>query len=143
MTTVLEVTVVGTPAPQGSKQGFIRGGRVALVESSKAVAPWREAIVTAAVEAARATEWTPPVTASVHVTFYLRRPPSAPKRRTLPNVKPDLDKLVRATFDALTTAGVVTDDATICELHAHKVYALAGQPTGATIFLADADGWPS
>ncbi len=35
------------------------------------------------------------------------RPVSAPKRCTRPDRRPDLDKLVRSTLDALTTAGAI------------------------------------
>ena len=40
--------VYGQPAPQGSKR-HVGGGR--MIESSKAVAPWREAVKWAAIEA--------------------------------------------------------------------------------------------
>jgi crossover junction endodeoxyribonuclease RusA len=138
---LLEVRVVGVPAPQGSKRGFAQGGRVRLVEASKAVAPWRADVVAAVLSAMQGSGWTPPAQVTVSIDFMLRRPPSAPKRRVLPCVKPDLDKLVRSTFDALTTSGVVTDDATICELHARKLYAAPGDPTGAVIQIADALTW--
>lgn len=39
--TGLAFTVIGTPAPQGSKR-HVGGGR--MVESSKAVAPWRDSV---------------------------------------------------------------------------------------------------
>lgn len=40
----------------------------------------------------------------------------APKRRkTFPSRKPDIDKLLRSTLDALTEAGVFTDDARVVE----------------------------
>jgi crossover junction endodeoxyribonuclease RusA len=128
----LRVTVIGTPAPQGSKRHV--GGGV-MVESSKAVAPWRDAVAYAACLAANQAEpWVPeegPV--AVVVTFWLTRPKSAPKRRTLPDRKPDLDKLARSTLDALTTAGVIVDDARIVELTCRKLYATEGFPTGALI----------
>lgn len=142
---MLTINVVGTPAPQGSKQGFVRGGRAVLVESSKAVAPWRQDVTAAARAAAEATpDWSPPDAVTVHVDFLLKRPPSVSlRRRPLPSVKPDLDKLVRSTFDALTTSGVIRDDANVCELVARKLYAETGQPTGAVIRLTDALAWPS
>jgi crossover junction endodeoxyribonuclease RusA len=142
---MLTIFVTGTPAPQGSKAGYVRGGRAVLVESSKAVKPWRQDVVAAARAAAEATpEWVPPEAVTVHVDFLIRRPASvSERRRPLPSVKPDLDKLVRSTFDALTTSGVLNDDAQVCELVARKLYAEPGQPTGATIRLADALAWPA
>jgi crossover junction endodeoxyribonuclease RusA len=57
------------------------------------------------------------------MVFTLPKPKSAPKtRRTLPDRKPDIDKLVRSTCDALTTAGVYEDDARIVSLTASKVF---------------------
>ncbi len=56
------------------------------------------------------------------VTFVLPRPKSAPKRRIWPEVKPDLDKLVRALCDALTQCGAWGDDAQLIHLTATKRY---------------------
>lgn len=55
--------------------------------------------------------------------YYLPRPKSAnPKRRVNPNRKPDLDKLERATHDALTDSGLIDDDSIICDSSSHKRY---------------------
>jgi crossover junction endodeoxyribonuclease RusA len=59
---------------------------------------------------------------TMSVTFVLPRPKSAPKRRIWPEVKPDLDKLVRALCDALTQCGAWGDDAQLIHLHATKRY---------------------
>lgn len=57
----------------------------------------------------------------VAVTFVLRRPKSAPPGRTRPVCKPDLDKLTRATMDALT--GVLyVDDCQVVDDEHHKIY---------------------
>lgn len=58
----------------------------------------------------------------MQLRFYLPKPKSAPKRRrTWPDKKPDLDKLIRAVGDALT--GVIyTDDARIVTITASKDY---------------------
>lgn len=61
---------------------------------------------------------------TVVIDFYLPRPASAPKHRTLPDRRPDLDKLIRSTLDALTTAGAIEDDARVVEVIARKHYAL-------------------
>ena len=106
------VTIVayGTPAPQGSKRHV---GRGVMVESSKAVKPWREAVKTAALEV---MDGRPALDGPLRVSmvFTVRKPTSAPKsRRTWPDRTPDLSKLCRATEDALTEAGVWTDDARV------------------------------
>ncbi len=109
--------VVGEPAPMGSKK-HVGGGR--MVESSKKVAPWRTDVANAA-SAFRPPE---PLDGPLRATmvFTLRRPKSAPKRRRHPDTKPDLDKLVRATCDALTTASIWADDARLVNLAAQKVW---------------------
>lgn len=111
----------GIPAPQGSKR-HVGGGR--MIESSKKVAPWREDVRNSAELAAAEQGWEAPEgPVAVDVTFWLPRPKSHPKtRRTWPTTKPDVDKLLRSTCDALTSAGVIADDARIVDLDAHKRY---------------------
>ena len=134
--------VNGTPAPQGSKR-HVGGGR--MVESSRAVGPWREAVRAEAQREANRLGWfetacfeTVPV--SVVLVFILPRPkshftskgaltksaPAYPRR-------PDLDKLVRAVLDGLTAGGVVADDSQVTSLDAAKVYASNGQIPGVVI----------
>lgn len=113
---MLEITVIGTPGPQGSKR-HVGNGR--MIESSKKVKPWREAVVWAAREVGG--KITGPVVAEM--IFTLPKPKSAPKnRRTWPDRKPDIDKLIRSTCDALTTAGTYEDDARIVWIAARKVF---------------------
>jgi Holliday junction resolvase RusA-like endonuclease len=120
----IRIVVRGSPAPQGSKKfvGTTKQGRGIMVESSAKVKPWRLDVKDAAqfVMAGRA----PLDGALVAVmTFTLPKPSSAPKtRRTWPCRKPDASKLARSTEDALTDAGVWTDDARVVWLVSHKVY---------------------
>ncbi len=116
---MLDITVIGTPAPQGSKNHF---GKGRLVESSKKVKPWREAVVWAARQVLHERDRiSGPV--GVDIVFTVAKPKSAPKKRkTWPDRKPDLDKLIRSTADALVTAGAIDDDARIICLSAQKVY---------------------
>lgn len=144
MTSTLIFRVIGAPGPQGSKSAIVRGGRAIMREASKKVRPWRQDVVDAAHAAAVAEGWTPPAEAFVTVTFWFRRPKThygtgrnagvlKANAPTYHRGKPDVDKLQRSTFDALTTAAVITDDATVVHVIATKRYAGAGQPTGATI----------
>jgi len=112
---VLEIKVIGTPAPQGSKRHV---GRGILIESSAKVKPWREAVVWAARESGGKV----PGPVVVDLTFTLQRPKSRPKRDIWPDRKPDLDKLTRSTLDALTTAGAIEDDARVVGLIVWKTY---------------------
>ncbi len=130
---MIEITVYGTPAPQGSKRFLgIKGGRGILVESSKAVKPWREAVKWAALTAKNGA---PPIPGPVRVEmiFTITKPKSAPKgRRTFPDKKPDLSKLVRSTEDALVDAGVIQDDARIIDCLSSKVFPGEGASSLAT-----------
>lgn len=129
----MTITVYGIPAPQGSKRHI---GRGVMIESSKKVKPWREAVKWAAIESMdkSALEFGG---AAVHVRvdFYLPKPKSA-KKTALPTKKPDLDKLIRSTMDALTDAGVWCDDSQVLSVWARKHYAEA-RAAGAEIEVTD------
>lgn len=122
LTLAYRIAVYGMPAPQGSKR-HVGGGR--MIESSKKVAPWREAVKAVAV-AARERVGQPPIDAPIvcRMIFTMPKPDSAPKRRrTWPMRTPDLSKLQRSTEDALTDAGIWKDDARVIEYgRAAKVY---------------------
>lgn len=112
----MRIVVYGSPAAQGSKRFVgVHGGRGVMVESSKKVKPWRQDVKAAAIEArAGAAALDGPLVCSM--VFTMPKPASAPKkRRTWPDKKPDVSKLVRSTEDALVEAGVIADDARIVE----------------------------
>ncbi|MFJ2477060.1 RusA family crossover junction endodeoxyribonuclease [Streptomyces sp. NPDC087659] len=127
------LTVYGLPAPQGSKS-HVGGGR--MVESSKYVKPWREAVKWSARDwLDHADDWARldgPLSLSLAFTFarpkghyrtgrnaHLLRD-AAPSR---PLGYPDLSKLIRSTEDALTEAGVWADDSRVVDVVASKFYA--------------------
>lgn len=119
------VRVRGLPAPQGSKRHV---GHGVMVESSKAVAPWREAVVAACIEQGIA-DLHMLGAIEVRIDFLMPRPKShylSKGLRTdapfLVSRKPDIDKLARSTLDAITQAGVIADDAQIAVLSAVKHY---------------------
>lgn len=140
----LTFEVIGTPAPQGSKRHV---GNGIMVESSAKVKPWRHDVALAATAAAEGTGWTAPDgPLSIRVRFLLRRPTghygtgkNADRLRASaplwPGVKPDLDKLVRSTLDALTTSGVIGDDSRVVRLTASKDYAAKDEATGAVVVV--------
>jgi len=121
--TPVTITVYGMPGPQGSKayKGQSKKGHAILVESSKKVKPWRQAVVAACVDAGiNGRKLEGPL--CLHVWFTLPRPASAPKRVKQPAKKPDLSKLIRSTEDALTDAGVWIDDAQAVVIMAVKTF---------------------
>ena len=98
----------GIPAPQGSKSHV---GNGVMVESSKKVKPWREAVKAAAEGAGPKLDG--PL--QVYMVFTLPRPKSAPKSYVSPSKTPDLSKLARSTEDAITEIGLWADDARVAE----------------------------
>jgi len=133
---VIHFTVPGIAAPQGSKKAFrTKGGRIALVESSPNVKPYRASVASAAY-AAGAKVLHGPI--FITVVFQFVRPKShytakGALRDAAPrNVgKPDIDKLCRAVLDALTGIAYA-DDSQVVALDASKVYG----PTASTeIFI--------
>lgn len=133
--TQLRFFVPGVPAPQGSKKHV---GRGILIESSKKLGPWRDEIVRIAQRAAETDGWVSPGAVHVRTIFWLVRPRSVSlSRRPRPTVKPDLDKLVRAAFDALTIARVISDDAAVVTLTAAKVYCGPTDMPGVQVTICD------
>jgi crossover junction endodeoxyribonuclease RusA len=133
-----EITVRGIPAPQGSKTQW-------GAESSKKVRPWREAVRGKAQDALDNGEQPIAGPVAVRIAFYLPRPKShyytgkraGVLRDDAPDYcdkRPDVDKLVRSTLDALTSAGAYADDARVARLIVDKKY---GSDTfvGAVIML--------
>lgn len=130
---IIRLQVSGQPAPQGSKR-YVGKGR--MVEMSKKVRPWRDAVCMAASsamhEAGISTSLAVPI--ALQIVFLMPRPKchygkgthagmvkaSAPR---VPASAPDLDKLVRSTCDALTDAGIWKDDSQVVSLYAMKVFA--------------------
>ena len=94
-----------------------------MFESNNKLKPWRETMSNAL------TAWTATFSGAwepfdgplfVDVTFHMPQP-KRPKY-SLPAVKPDCDKLERALGDAMTTSGLIRDDARITTWHARKRY---------------------
>jgi len=93
-----------------------------MVEASRAVGPWREAV---RAETQRVMGSAAPLAGpvSVRIGFWLPRPRSLPKSVLWPAKRPDLDKLTRAVLDGLTDGGAWGDDGQVVSLLASKEFA--------------------
>lgn len=121
---MIELTVHGIPAPQGSKTPW-------GTEANPNTRPWRAAV---AAEAAQAMNDRPLLAGplALEVFFVFPRPKShyrsgrhahdlKPTAPVYHSSKPDTDKLLRAIGDSLTGT-VVRDDAQLAHVRATKVY---------------------
>jgi Holliday junction resolvase RusA-like endonuclease len=140
-------TVIGTPAPKGSSRAVMRGKRAILIPSDTDAGKerqrsWSSAVMHAAHEAcgdiARPLFRASPL--RIELVFVFARPSghytkSGMLKRSAPlapAVKPDIDKVVRCTLDALT--GVVfDDDSRVVRLIASKAYAHPNEAPGAMV----------
>jgi crossover junction endodeoxyribonuclease RusA len=147
MTAELRFRVTGEPGAQGSKTAFrSKTGKTILTESSKKVKPWRQDVVAAAEKAAAEQGWQPLPQVRAVIVFGFRRPKShyrtgrnasilRDNAPTWHSNRPDGDKLLRSTLDALATAGVLGDDSRVVEMTAYKIWVHREQPTGALVVL--------
>ena len=122
MSKTITFTVLGQPQPQGSVRAFMVGGKPHLTSDNAKMKPWRQMVgVMALAERPTQDVWAPkhaPV--RVRLAFFLKAPA---KKRLLPAVKPDLDKLCRAALDSMT--GILwVDDGQVVELYARKLYGI-------------------
>lgn len=127
------VTVPGRPAPQGSKK---TGAHGQMRESSVYLPAWRNAIKEAVYTQYKAMGIEPadlPLfrgAVAMGATFWVA---------TAPHDPPDLDKLLRGLWDALTQARVWEDDGRVVEiLFASKQAAIL--ETGASLRVVGAGG---
>lgn len=125
----LVISVTGRPAPKGSKQ---TGAAGQLREQSAYLPAWSAAVKRATYRAYKAAGVDPSALPLLHgsvaiaITFRLD-----PSRRV--DAPPDLDKLLRSTWDALTAARVWEDDGRAVHVVADKRHAADGETTGADI----------
>ena len=146
----LVLFVPGQAVPQGSKTALISKstGRPIVVDKDVRLPQWRMKVTAHALEArnARPDAADFPIRDAVgaRIEFVIARPlthfgtgrnagrvkPGAPKH---PAKMPDLDKLLRAIFDALTDAQVWADDGQVVWVQTSKHYAMPGQQVGVSI----------
>lgn len=125
----IEFFVAGKPAPQGSKR-HVGGGR--MIESSKALGPWREHVAFAAQHAMAGHNL---ISGAIVMVADFAFPRIQAIRKTTPphTKKPDLDKLIRALGDALTGVVFVDDSQIVSFGDTRKRYAEIGETPGVRI----------
>jgi Holliday junction resolvase RusA-like endonuclease len=139
--------VLGIPAPQGSKSVFVnpKTGKPILADANpKKLKEWRTVVAEAAqvaiADSVQHTTLTEPVT--VRMIFRFPAVKSDPDR-VVHIVKPDVDKLIRSTLDALVHGGLLADDSQVFSVQATKAYCRdtdQGAP-GATIVIHPYGDW--
>lgn len=129
----MEIRIYGDPAPQGSKRVF--NGRVVEAAGNK-LKVWRKAIAAACQNLVTEEHSLLLGPVRVEVEFYLPRPASVTqKKRPLPIVPPDLDKLLRGLLDGIGQSEVIWgDDSQVVQIEAIKLYADDTEP-GATVTI--------
>jgi Holliday junction resolvase RusA-like endonuclease len=129
----MEIRIYGDPAPQGSKRVF--NGRVVEASGNK-LKVWRKAIAAACQNLVTEEHSLLLGPVRVEVEFYLPRPASVTiKKRALPIVPPDLDKLLRGLLDGIGQSEVIWgDDSQVVQIEAVKLYADDTEP-GATVTI--------
>jgi Holliday junction resolvase RusA-like endonuclease len=131
------------PVPKGSMRGFVVKGRAVITDSRSAeLRLWERRIREAAsLELAhRSLTMLREQPCEVHLVLWLVRPRGdfradgilRPRARSSPWVKPDIDKLQRTVFDALTSC-VIDDDSRIVRVVGEKRYVESASQAGIAV----------
>ncbi len=122
----IQFKVPGIAIPQGSmKAGVTKAGKPFLRSDNPNLKEWRNRIAWVAQTQRRGLFFAKGEAVRVGIGFFLPRPVSLPKRVRQHTVRPDIDKLERAVFDALT--GVLWhDDSQVVESWKRKAYGVEG-----------------
>src|SRR5436190_10214631 len=142
--TTLSFSVPGVPQTKGSTRAFIPKGwnRAIITNDNPKAKAWSQLIAEHATNALASSSLQPfaagPV--AIEVWFYFPRPQKflTPKWAAVdvPHItRPDADKLLRCTKDALSRV-VWRDDAMVVDAIAHKRYCAAGELPRAVITVA-------
>jgi crossover junction endodeoxyribonuclease RusA len=149
---LFEVWVPGVPAPQGSKTRMPNGAMVegGSTTGRERLRNWRNAVTAGAAEAWEGMPTLDRQPLMLEVHFRMPRP-KARRHDVWHATKPDGAKLIRSTEDALVDAGVIGDDAWICQHVASKRYcdrdrnnvgAFIRLRTPASVVILDLDAEP-
>lgn len=117
--TVIEINVAGTPVAQPRYRVSARGGKVRhYLPTDHPIHEYRSQIRNAALAQGHS-----PIEGAVRVDVVWQwQMPRRNQFATYRYCKPDMDNLMKGVCDALTEAGVWSDDAQIVEMHGAKIY---------------------
>lgn len=141
----LHFTVIGVARQMGSKRAFVPKGhtRPIITDSNKNLKAWQQLVAEHAAVAIGALPKADRVLSTegmrLTIAFYLPRPQSLRDRVTAHTKAPDLDKLVRATQDAIEQV-VYANDSQVCDLVAMKRYAAPGAVPRAEVWIEPSAG---
>lgn len=125
--TVIRFNAIGRPIAKGSMKAVARG---VLTSTAKGLKAWSDVI---GWEARQHCSEIIDGPVAITAEFRIPRPKSAPKRREKPCItRPDLDKYLRALFDALHDV-VYADDSQVTNIIASKRYAYIGEQPGVSV----------
>ncbi len=133
MTKMFTIWIPGVPTSQGSKKAFIINKRAILVDATVDNKAWRKTVTDAIKNDRGYRQIKGPVNMSIG--YYM---PKAKSNKTKYMTQaPDVDKLMRSTFDSLTDSGLIEDDSRVVSVSAQKVWAEGREPG---VFIAV---WPA
>lgn len=125
-------TVYGNPVGK-ARPRVVNNGGIIMAYTPKKTADWEKSIAGQALKHRPGQLLDGPLYAEL--TVYLQKPKSVPKKRTLPDRKPDHDNLEKAVFDSLE--GIIyTNDSRIVEKRFAKRY---GDPPRIEIVIRELD----
>lgn len=121
MTEPVRFVAYGVPMAKGSAKSFIPKGwtRPIITSTNKGLKAWEHVVSAAAQTQASGILFGGPL--KVSLDFYLPRPKSMPARIRLHAKRPDLDKIIRGSLDALNNV-LWKDDSQVVILRAVKRY---------------------
>lgn len=122
--TSFHIWVPGKATPQGSKKAFVINNRAVLVDASGGNKAWRAEVTKRVKEHEQYIRFKGAV--NVTLAFYMERAKS--NKTGFMMQKPDIDKLCRSVFDALTDSEIIEDDSRVVSLTAYKKWADDSNP---------------
>lgn len=130
--------IPAAPTPKGSaklKYSFRRKGMIVVPDNGEKQASFK-AIALPVLNQAMAGKARLGGNVALKARYYVPRPVSVYRAR--PNVKPDLDKLLRMLLDVCTEAGVWNDDGQVVNIDAAKYYADDEHAIGVHVWIREA-----